>query len=89
MINVKVCFQLIRKINDVKDYRVNFNYLHKLLLKHIMAWNADKPAFLDETKADKEQLPYADKLNYENDDDDGIYYTYPYIQLIPLNYIPD
>lgn len=76
VVDVVVSFQLIKKISDVNDYQVNFNYLHKLLVEHIFKWNAEEEAFLDETSVTPDQIPYSE-------DTSG--YAYPYIQLIPLN----
>ena len=83
IIDVKVSFQLIRKINKVEDYKVNFSYLHKLLLEHMINWNTTEPAYLDEVSIDITQLPYADKLNYSHDN--NLCYVYPTLNLIPLH----
>ena len=87
IIDIKISFQLLKKINKVDDYNVNFNYLHKLLVEHILNWNQKEPAFLDEVTVNINQLPYANKLKYLPDEDDDICYVYPYLNLIPLHLI--
>ncbi len=87
VIDIKVCFQLIRKIKKVEDYKVNFNYLHQLLLEHIMDWNLKNPSYLDEVSVNINQIPYASQRKYVSDDDDDICYVYPYMNLIPLHSI--
>lgn len=85
IIDIKVSFLLLKKINKIEDYNVNFNYLHKLLIEHILNWNQRESAFLDEVTVNINQLPYANKLKYLPDEDDDICYVYPYLNLIPLN----
>lgn len=84
VIDIKVYFQLVKKIVKIEDYNVNLRYLQKLLISHIMQWNLSDPPYLDEVSVDHSQLPYAHKLNYLNDDN-GICYVYPTMHLIPLN----
>ena len=81
IIDIKVSFQLLYKIADIKDYKVNFNYLHQLLSKHILEWNYKESAFLDEVTINHKQLPYDKKLRLKNDE---LCYVYPSIYLIPL-----
>lgn len=83
-IDIKIYFQLTRKINNIGEYNVNFGYLHKLLHVHILKWTKDDPIFLDEVTVNIKNLPYADKLNYSCDEDDDICYVYPSIYLLPL-----
>lgn len=88
-IDIKVYFQLTRKISNITEYNVNFNYLHKLLHVHILKWTLEDPIFLDEAAVNIKYLPYADKLNYSCDEDDDICYVYPSVYLLPLLPIED
>lgn len=84
-IDIKVYFQLTRKISNINEYNVNFNYLHKLLHVHVMKWTIEDPIYLDEASVSMSQLPYAHQLNYSNDDEDeDLAYVYPSIYLLPL-----
>lgn len=87
VIDIKVSFQLVKKITKVEEYNVNFNYLHKILIEHLLKWNKTEPAYLDEVTVNINQLPYAEKLKYSSDEDDDICYVYPYMNLIPLHLI--
>lgn len=84
VMDVKVYFQLVRKITKIEEYKVNFNYLRGLLSKHIAAWNQMEVAFLEEMKTDLKHLPYASLLQYTSDEDDGVCYVYPQMYLLPL-----
>ena len=87
VVDIKVSFQLIRKINKIEEFPVNFKYAHKLLAGAIDKWNRDKTqkAYLDEVSVKLNQLPYAEDLKYTSDEDDDICYVYPYVNLIPLH----
>jgi hypothetical protein len=82
IVNVKVYFQLIKKITHVNEYGINFRYLRQLLTEQLLARNNESPIFLDEVSIQESGLPFAKKLNYVLEED--IYYVYPYMGFIPL-----
>lgn len=84
-IDIKVSFQLIKKITQIGDYNVNFNYLHQLLLEHISKWNHKEPYFFDELSVNPTQIPFAELLEYETDETNDVY---PVMHLIPLYPVP-
>lgn len=87
IVDVKVYFRLVKKIDNVSDYHVNFLYLQKLLAQDLIILNWDNNPYLDEVRVNMDQLPFAGQLNYTCDDDDDtgeICYVYPYVYLIPL-----
>jgi hypothetical protein len=95
VVNVNVYFKLVRKIEKITDYGVNFKYLHKLLTQSLINMTNEKPLFLDEVSIESDRLPFALKMDTDHDEDedededeDGTCYVYPYMCLIPL-YPPD
>jgi hypothetical protein len=89
IVDVKVSFQLIRKIDKVDEYNVNFNYLHKLLEEPLSTWTKNEPIFFDEVTVNLKQVPFADQLKYSSDEDEDTCYVYPYVNFISLYPIID
>lgn len=83
IVDIKVYFKLFKKIENINDYGVNFNYLYKLLTKYIIELNNDKCIYFDEISVTIDHLPFAHELGYVYDDNDPCY-VYPYMGLIPL-----
>jgi hypothetical protein len=83
VININVYFKLVKKLEKVEDYGVNFNYLHKLLTQCLCELNNEKSIYLDEVTVGLDQLPFASTLDIEVNDEDK-YYVYPYVGLFPL-----
>lgn len=81
VIDVKVSFQLLRKISKVEDFGVNFQYLHKLLAQSILDWNRLHPLYLDEISLPLSQLPFISPSTIPHE---PIQYVYPYLSFIPL-----
>ena len=86
VVDIKVSFQLVKRIDKVEEYNVNFNYLHKLLIEHMLNWNQEEPVYLDEVTVNISQLPYSKKMEYFSDEN-NICYVYPYLNLIPLHLV--
>jgi hypothetical protein len=85
VLDIKVSFELIKKIARIEDYHVNFNYLHQLLLEHITKWNQKECYFFDELSVKASQIPFAELLGYEVDETCDVY---PVMHLIPLFPVP-
>lgn len=77
--DIKVYFQLVRRIEKIDDLHINFQYAHKLLNDNIMAWNEEKSIYLDEVSVKKNQIPFS-----HNNEMEEPCYVYPYMYLIPL-----
>lgn len=80
VVNINVYFRLTKRIEKISEYGVNFKYLRKLLTQSLIQLNNDNTLFLDEVTVNANQLPFSSSLNEEEE----IYYVYPYIALLPL-----
>jgi hypothetical protein len=81
VIDVRVYFQLTKRINRVEELNVNFDYLHKLLTQKIMELNEAHPTFLDEATIDIGQLPFNHVEHVDNTT-----CVYPYVGFFPLHH---
>jgi hypothetical protein len=81
--DLKVYFKLTKRINQISDYNVNFQYLHKLITDQLPAWNCEKAPFLDETSVNLTQIPLSTKTD-EDGDESNSKFVYPYVNLVPL-----
>ena len=82
VVDIRVCFQLVKKIIHVDEYNVNFSHLHKLLCGHIQKWNCSQSPELDEITLHLSQLPYAGVFKYTPDDEGDICYVRPKMYLV-------
>ena len=80
VLEVKVFFQLVKKIKAIDELDINPYYLQKLLTQSFIKWNNEKHIFLDEISVTQSCLPFAKKGPTK----DGVCYVYPHISLIPL-----
>lgn len=80
VVDVRVYFQLVKRIDNVESYNVNFTYLHNMLSQYITQL---EPSYLDEVSVTRQQVPFADRMGYQSVENDT-YCVYPYMYLIPL-----
>lgn len=77
VLDIKVCFELVKKIVNISDFGVNLTFLSKLLFENIMWVNKDHPSYLDEICVSSDCLPFLS-------DDQINQMVYPYVYLLPL-----
>lgn len=81
VITIEVSFQLIKAINKIEDYRVNFRYCHKLLTQCLMDRLDKQPIDLDEVSVTCDALPFSNPSIKEDPDR---HYVFPQMYLLPL-----
>ena len=78
VLDIKVCFELVKKIVNITDFGVNLTFLSKLLFENMMWINTEHPSYLDEVCVSSDCLPFT------SPDDQKNHMVYPYVYLLPL-----
>lgn len=79
IVDIKVYFKLLKKINTIDKYGVNLRYCQHLLSDSIKTWNETNAPYLDEVSVKPSQLPFISQQC-----DNQVCYVYPYLHLVPL-----